>query len=115
MCRTIPPQKETSVISADLIKIEPRIDKTFLYAMFRYGGLSRYISQFANGANVLHLRPQAIMGIKVLVPPDEDVKRLAAKLRPMIALADNLNEQNALLAKERDLLLPRLMSGRMKP
>jgi len=111
----IPPQKETSVISADLIKIEPRIDKTFLYAMFRYGGLSRYISQFANGANVLHLRPQAIMGIKVLVPLNEDIERLAAKLRPMIALADNLNEQNALLAKERDLLLPRLMSGRMKP
>lgn len=109
----MPPLKETSVISADLIKIESKIDKLFLYAMFRYGGLSRYISQFANGANVLHLRPQAIMGIKVQLPSKESIERFSARLRPMIALADNLNEQNALLAKERDLLLPRLMSGRL--
>lgn len=109
----MPPLKETSVISADLIKIEPKIDKLFLYAMLRYGGLSRYISQFANGANVLHLRPQSIMGIKVQLPSKEFIERFSARLRPMIALADNLNEQNALLAKERDLLLPRLMSGRL--
>lgn len=108
----MPPLKETSVISADLIKIEPKIDKLFLYAMFRYGGLSRYISQFANGANVLHLRPQSIMGIKVQVPSKEAMERLSARLRPMIALMDNLNEQNALLSQQRDLLLPRLMSGK---
>lgn len=111
----MPPLKETSVISADLIKIESKIDKLFLYAMFRYGGLSRYISQFANGANVLHLRPQSIMGIKVQVPSEEAMERLSARLRPMIALMDNLNEQNALLSRQRDLLLPRLMSGRVKP
>ena len=110
----MPPLKETSVISADLIKIEPKIDKLFLYAMFRYGGLSRYISQFANGANVLHLRPQSIMGIKVQVPSEEAMERLSTRLRPMIALMDNLNEQNALLSRQRDLLLPRLMSGRVK-
>lgn len=110
----MPPLKETSVISADLIKIEPKIDKHFLYAMFRYGGLSRYISQFANGANVLHLRPQSIMGIKVQVPSEEAMERLSARLRPMIALMDNLNEQNALLSRQRDLLLPRLMSGKLE-
>ena len=110
----MPPLKETSVISADLIKVEPKIDKLFLYAMFRYGGLSRYISQFANGANVLHLRPQSIMGIKVQVPSEEAMERLSARLRPMIALMDNLNEQNALLSRQRDLLLPRLMSGKLE-
>ena len=51
----IPNVCRVSVISADLIKLESEINNVYLYAMFRWGNVSKYISQFANGANVLHL------------------------------------------------------------
>ena len=109
----IPTTSETSVISADLIKIESKIDKIFLYAMFRFGGVSKYIALFANGANVLHLRPQCVLKVKVQLPPDEEIARYARFARPLVAEINSCNSQNALLARQRDLLLPRLMSGKL--
>ena len=109
----IPTTSATSVISADLIKIESKIDKVFLYAMFRFGGVSKYIALFANGANVLHLRPQCVLKVKVQLPADEEIARYVRFARPLVAEINSCNSQNALLARQRDLLLPRLMSGKL--
>ena len=110
----IPITQNTSVISADLIKIQSNLDNVFLYAMFRYGNISKYISQFANGANVLHLRPQAILNIKVFIPEEKQITNFAQKVKPILDEINILNEKNANLAKQRDLLLPRLMSGKLE-
>lgn len=110
----IPITQNTSVISADLIKIQSNLDSVFLYAMFRYGNISKYISQFANGANVLHLRPQAILNIKVFLPEEKKIMDFAQKVKPILDEINILNEKNANLAKQRDLLLPRLMSGKLE-
>lgn len=42
------------------------------------------------------------------------VEAYIKKVKPMFAEADNLQRQNALLARQRDLLLPRLMSGKLE-
>ena len=110
----IPNIENLSVISADLIKLESDIDNIYLYAMFRFGGVSRYIAQFANGANVLHLRPQALHSIKILLPSCEMIQQYVKQVKPSISLINKLNTQNNLLARQRDLLLPRLMSGKLE-
>lgn len=110
----IPNVSNTSVISADLIKLASSVDNVFLYAMFRYGNVSRHISQFANGANVLHLRPQVLRNIKVLLPPQELIDKYVVTVKPMVDTINKLNTQNDLLARQRDLLLPRLMSGKLE-
>lgn len=110
----IPNIENLSVISADLIKLESDIDNIYLYAMFRFGGVSRYIAQFANGANVLHLRPQALHSIKILLPSGEMIQQYVKQVKPSISLINKLNTQNNLLARQRDLLLPRLMSGKLE-
>ncbi len=109
----IPTVSAISVISADLIKLESSIDNVFLYAMFRWGNVSKYISQFANGANVLHLRPQVLKNIKVLLPPKEMIDDYVFVVKPMIETINKLNTENDILIKQRDLLLPRLMSGKL--
>ena len=111
---TVPNLPSISVISADLIKIVSDIDNVFLYAMFKYGNVSRYISQFANGANVLHLRPQAILNIKVILPPQEMIDKYVRIAKPLIEQIEMLNQVNANLTKQRDMLLPRLMSGKLE-
>lgn len=110
----IPNVNVLSIISADLIKINSNIENTYLYAMFRYGNVSRYIAQFANGANVLHLRPKSILNIKVILPNQHLIDSFVLKVKPMIHLINRLNTEIDLLTRQRDLLLPRLMSGKLE-
>ena len=99
-----------SVISADLIKILSEIDNMFLFAMFKYGNVSKHISQFANGANVLHLRPQAMLNIKVMLPSHDMIDKYVRITKPMFYEIEFLYQSNRNLSKQRDMLLPRLIS-----
>lgn len=110
----IPNITNLSVISADLIKLKSYIDNVYLYAMFRWGNVSRYISQFANGANVLHLRPQVLKNIKVMLPQKTLIEKYVSTVKPMIETINKLNTENDNLTRQRDLLLPRLMSGKLE-
>lgn len=110
----IPTMVGISVISADLVKINSKLDNIFLYSMFKYGNLSKYISQFANGANVLHLKPQSINNIKIQLPDNDLIDKYVTTTKPIIEEIDKLNIQNDNLKTQRDLLLPRLMSGKLE-
>ena len=110
----IPVIHNISVISADLIKLTSKLNNVFLYCMFKYGGVSMYISQFANGANVLHLRPQVVNRVKVFLPTENIIDMFSKVVQPIIDEVDLLNEKNDNLIKQRDLLLPRLMSGKLE-
>ena len=110
----IPQLSGTSVISADLVKVNLKVPNVFFYCMCRYGFYSKYFSQFANGANVLHLKPNVLLNKKILLPIAELIEAFAEKVQPMIDIVDDLNCQNDLLTKQRNLLLPRLMSGKLE-
>lgn len=110
----IPPISGKSVISADLVKVNLKVPNVFFYCMCRYGFYSKYFSQFANGANVLHLKPNVLLNKKILLPTVELIEAFVKNVQPMIDIVDNLNCQNDLLTKQRDMLLPRLMSGKLE-
>lgn len=110
----IPVIDGTSVISADLVKIESKVPNQFLYCMCRYGFYSKYFSQFANGANVLHLKPNTLLNKKVLLPTEDLIETFTKKVIPMVDIVDKINLQNDILIKQRDYLLPRLMSGKLE-
>ena len=110
----IPNTDKLSVISADLIKITSSISSIFLFGMFKYGKVSKYVAQFANGANVLHLRPKALHNIKVLLPNLNMINKYVDAVSPMVAEMNKLYVLSVKLARQRDLLLPRLMSGKLE-
>ena len=110
----IPQISGISAISADLVKVNLKVPNVFFYCMCRYGFYSKYFSQFANGANVLHLKPNVLLNKKILLPTAELIEAFAEKVQPMIDIVDDLNRQNDLLTKQRDMLLPRLMSGKIE-
>ena len=105
--------KIDGVISADLIKICSSMSNIFSYCMFRWGAYSAYISQFGNGANVIHLKPDSIKNIKILKPSDVIIEMFVKIAEPIIENINRLNVQNDNLIKQRDLLLPRLMRGKL--
>lgn len=81
----IPDFDEPVTFSMDLIKIVPySIPTSFLYCAMRYGDISKQISPLANGVNVLHLKPEAMMGIVMTVPRKELVEKFCLVVEEMI-------------------------------
>lgn len=100
------------VFSADLILLgELKVEKGYMYALLRYGGLSQHIAMFANGANVLHLNQRTLNKINFLVAPKLLRKDYDLFYKEIQIEINILEVQNQNLTKQRDLLLPRLMNG----
>ncbi len=109
----IPHFDNTCVISADLVKLNSDIDNLFIYSLCRYGYYSKFFSQFANGSNVLHLKPSSLRNQKMLIPREDLIDSYVKVVRPINDTVNNLNRENDNLKQQRDLLLPRLMSGKL--
>lgn len=79
----------------------------------RYSGFANFIKEFANGANVLHLKPDLILQQKILISPIPLQNKFAQIVEPLYAEADMLGKANMQLGKMRAMLLPRLISGKL--
>lgn len=111
----IPNLDQIATFSMDLIKIIPyKIPKIFLYCSMRYGGISDRISPLANGVNVLHLKPEAMMDIEMIVPNTEIINTFTVYINRQIEKSLFLQNQIVLLIEARDRLLPKLMSGEIE-
>ena len=111
----VPNFNEPATFSMDLIKIIPfEIPKNFIYCSMRYGGLSTKISPLANGVNVLHLKPEAIMGIEMTIPPKRLIGEFNLFIDKTMDSILNLQSQIRHLTESRDRLLPKLMSGELE-
>lgn len=105
---------EKFIFSMDLIRIEPiNIDKTFLYSLLKFSNIGSYLKEFANGVNVLHLTPSILYSVDSLIPNDELQKRFSDLINPILEKIDILEQKNQTLKETRDLLLPRLLSGKL--
>jgi len=109
-------EQDFGVMSMDLVRIEPKaeLSKVFLYSFLRYSGFPDEVKQHANGANVLHLSPDRIIDYPIVLPTAIVMNKFEQAVIGMLELKDTLENQSANLRRTRDLLLPRLMSGRVE-
>lgn len=108
----IPDFKETATFSMDLIKlISFKLPNIYLYCAMRYGDVSRQIAPLANGVNVLHLKPEAMSNIEMVVASDSIIEKFVSYTSKTIERILSLQSQLRLLTEARDRLLPKLMSG----
>ena len=111
----VPFLSDKVTFSMDLIKILPfNIPNSFLYASMRFGGISQKISPLANGVNVLHLKPEAIMDIDFVKPKRDLIDRYSNFSENSYEKIWTLEAQISLLTEARDRLLPKLMSGEIE-
>lgn len=112
----VPVLAEKALISMDLIKITPKEPVThyFLYSMLRFSSIAEQISQYANGANVLHLRPENIARLKAHIPSKSIMMRFEKIVANYYAKIEPLEKQILLLQEARDRLLPKLMNGEIE-
>jgi type I restriction enzyme S subunit len=111
----VPNLHAKAMISMDLIKLIPNESSTlFLYALLNYGGYSEVVSRFANGTNVLHLRPDVLDIVDVVVP-DAKIQGIFVDFFGKIQnLIDMLQDEIIVAGEARDRLLPKLMSGEIE-
>lgn len=110
----IPHLKEDKVtFSADVVKIVPtEIPSTYLYYSLLDYRFTETTKNKANGANVLHLKPQAICEYQMLIPEESILDNFDKKCSPLLAIIDKLSESNEKLLAMRDLLISQLVTGK---
>ena len=103
-----------AVISLDVIKLVPKtISSSFLYSYMLLSGYGEFIKEFANGTNVLHLKPELVTRQKIIMPSKDLRDSFVAIVDPIYGQIDSLNEGILSLVASRDMLLPRLISGKL--
>lgn len=111
----VPNIHNKAIISMDLIKLIPiKGSSLFYYALLCYGGYSEMVSRFANGTNVLHLRPDVLDIVDALLPTIELQNKYSEFFEGIQKRVDDLQDQILLASEARDRLLPKLMSGEIE-
>lgn len=111
----VPKNSAGSVISMDLIKLLPRaVDPNYLYAYLRFSGVAEMIAMLANGTNVIHLKPDALVRANVVIPTCDVQEKYANKVQPIFEVIEKAEEQIKAAREARDRLLPKLMSGEIE-
>lgn len=104
-----------AIPSLDLALLKPAGQhmRVFMYATLRYSGFSERVRQFANGANVLHLAVERIQEYSFAIPNEDLIRSFEKAAGAILDGAEFLQIQNRRFAETRDLLLPRLVTGRL--
>ena len=90
-------------------------DKTeSVFEYLKYYFLNTNLVQYQTGSAQPQITINNIVKLKMLVPLKEVQNKFAAKVMVFDKEMQNLAKQNSLLARRRDLLLPRLMSGKLE-
>ena len=111
----VPNLHTQAMISMDLIKLVPvEGSPLFYYGLLNYGGYSEVISRFANGTNVLHLRPDVLDVVDAVIPDICLQNRFVEFLENIQNRLDALQDEMIIAAEARDRLLPKLMSGEIE-
>ena len=105
-------ERNDCVMSTHLMKVVSGYNNYYLYGLFNFS-LSRSISEYATGANVLGLTDKILKEIKALVPSKELISAYGNAVKPIWEEIFYLKDEIANLTHQRDLLLPRLMSGKL--
>lgn len=91
---------------------EELINYQYLYWYFKMNKAT--LEAFGSGATFLELSSKGLKKVKVIVPPIEIQKKFAVIANDIAEQVYQIERVNDNLIKQRDLLLPRLMSGKLE-
>lgn len=104
----------SDIWAADCSYIEEASTPCIYYVYELLNNIRSIINNFQRGAAQPHVYPKDINRIKMIIPSEDIRKKANEKIGIIHRQIDNLQRQNSLLARQRDLLLPRLMSGKLE-
>ena len=104
----------SNIWAADCSFIEEKMTPYIYYVYELLNNIRGVITNFQRGAAQPHVYPKDINRIKLIIPSERLMSLADERLSVIHRQICNLQHQNTLLARRRDLLLPRLMSGKLE-
>lgn len=106
---------ENYLLNQRVAKIEGRlgISKPFVYWSFSNPRTMKELENLASGVAQLNLSPVKLSAKAFVKPKHEIIDEFCRTTQPMFENILSLQKQNQVLTKARDMLLPRLMDGRI--
>lgn len=104
----------SDIWAADCSYVEEATTDNIYYVYELLNNIRNVINNFQRGAAQPHVYPKDINRIKLILPSEDLMDKANDRLKMMHKEIYNLQKQNSLLARQRDLLLPRLMSGKLE-
>jgi len=109
----IPEIRNKMTFSADVVKIISNVlPNSFIYQLLSNYRFTETTKNKANGANVLHLRPDSILEYKALIPTKDLMTKFDVLCSKMAHEINKLISQTEISVKTRDILIPQLVTGK---
>jgi type I restriction enzyme, S subunit len=106
--------QEGDVVSTGFTAITPKsVPSSFLYVAITTDTFVAHLVNHTTGVSYPAVRPEDFERAELLIPRRELLSEFNSHCEPIFRLAFFLEAQNKKLAQARDLLLPRLMDGRI--
>ena len=106
--------REYSVKNVIIFKPHSNYDTTYLYYWLTSKSMQELFSSQTNGSSQQFVGLTFMRKFKILVPPIEMLRSFHELINPLNEEKMKLYHINQNLIKQRDLLLPRLMSGKLE-
>ena len=88
--------------------------QTFYYLFFYFRSIRNYLLLISFGAAQQNLSQALIKNIRIMIPSDNILRNFEKVVSFYYDQISIIQRQNELLSRQRDLLLPRLMSGKLE-
>lgn len=103
-----------SFITSNSLICEQKSSTESLFEYLKYYFLNTNLLQYQTGSAQPQITINNIKRLKLLVPEISVQRNFSEKIKKIDSEILNLQHQNTLLTRQRDLLLPRLMSGKLE-
>lgn len=113
-CCIVDYNREFSVKNVIIFKPETMRDTAYLYYWMTSSIMQEIFSAQTNGASQQFVGLTFMRRYKLLVPKDDILEAFADKVLPIVEQKRLLHQKNLNLDAQRDMLLPRLMSGKLE-
>lgn len=113
-CCIIDYDREFSVKNVIIFKPKTMVETSYLYYWLTSSIMQEIFSTQTNGASQQFVGLNFMRRYKLFVPSNDVLENFAKKIVPIINQKKLLHKINLKLIEQRDLLLPRLMSGKLE-
>ena len=111
---TIPTNNWNVSESVFTMRANKKVSKEFLYLLLLSDKLQFYCRQHAQGVAQPGIRMSELKAFRFNLPPIDIIDKFTKNVSGLLTSIDTIRKSNALLSRQRDLLLPRLMSGKLE-
>ena len=89
-------------------------DSNIWYVYHSLNFIKKAIENLQVGSAQPHVYPKNINKLCIMIPKQQYIEKFNELVKPFYREINTINQKNRNLIKQRDLLLPRLMSGKLE-